>query len=159
MFTFENILLVDSTTNEPESHGFVQFKISQQAGNQRDDLIENNAGIYFDYNEPVITNKAFNFIGLPDSTTAIAIVSQIKNDIPAKVCYENNHLHIHLSLVANNEQYAFTLYDVLGKKIKQEHQLLVPYHKMSVGNLTKGVYIFEIETNSGKQTNGKFVVL
>ncbi|MBK6995441.1 MAG: hypothetical protein IPH31_11125 [Lewinellaceae bacterium] len=29
IFTFANILLPDSTTNEPESHGFVSFRISQ----------------------------------------------------------------------------------------------------------------------------------
>ncbi|MGB1204731.1 MAG: DUF7619 domain-containing protein [Chitinophagales bacterium] len=158
IFTFENIFLVHSEVNEPASHGFVMFKISQKIGNQKDDLIQNEASIYFDYNQPVITNKAFNTIGLPDSTTSIPIVSQIKGDIPASIYYENGYLHIQLSLAAKNLAYSFTLFDILGKQIAHEKQLFIPNHEMSVGDLRQGVYVFEIATNDGKKVGGKFIV-
>ncbi len=61
--TFPDILLPDSTTNEPASHGFVQFSIDQRPGNPLGELIENRAGIYFDYNVPVITNTVFHTLG------------------------------------------------------------------------------------------------
>jgi len=48
-FTFSDILLVDSTTNEPASHGFITFKINQFKENEIGDVIENKAYIYFDY--------------------------------------------------------------------------------------------------------------
>lgn len=65
VFTFENILLPDSTTNEPGSHGLVDFSISPRSDLLPGDLIENRVGIYFDFNEPVITNTVFHTINKP----------------------------------------------------------------------------------------------
>jgi uncharacterized repeat protein (TIGR01451 family) len=64
-FRFDNILLPDSTTNLEESQGFVQFFVQQQPDNPDGTLIENRAGIYFDFNEPIITNTVFHTIGEP----------------------------------------------------------------------------------------------
>ena len=55
---FPNILLVDSTTNEPLSHGFIHFSIRSQPDVQLGETLSNRAGIYFDFNEPIITNDA-----------------------------------------------------------------------------------------------------
>ncbi len=65
-WTFENIMLVDSSTNEAASHGFVQYKIRQNEENQIGDIIKNKAYIYFDYNEPIITNETALTIGFFD---------------------------------------------------------------------------------------------
>ena len=62
---FPNILLVDSIRNEPESHGFVKFNIEQKPNNPDGTLIENSAGIYFDFNAPIITPRVFNTIKRP----------------------------------------------------------------------------------------------
>lgn len=58
-FEFAPIALPDSTSNEAASHGFVRFKIRQHEGNLPGTLINNRAAIYFDFNEPVITNTAW----------------------------------------------------------------------------------------------------
>jgi uncharacterized delta-60 repeat protein/uncharacterized repeat protein (TIGR01451 family) len=63
IWTFNDILLVDSTTNEPESHGYVNFKIRQDADLPRGTRIQNRAGIYFDFNDPIITNYAWITVG------------------------------------------------------------------------------------------------
>jgi hypothetical protein len=52
---FENILLPDSTTNEPASHGYVRFQIPSEALTDGSN-VTNNASIYFDFNPPVLTN-------------------------------------------------------------------------------------------------------
>ncbi len=65
-WTFHDIGLLDSTSNEPESHGFVEFKIQQQANNPVGSIINNKALIYFDYNAPIITNQTYNEIWFPD---------------------------------------------------------------------------------------------
>jgi uncharacterized repeat protein (TIGR01451 family) len=57
-FRFDNINLPDSTSNEPESHGFAAFAIYPEKGLAIGDKVHNRAGIYFDFNEPVITNWA-----------------------------------------------------------------------------------------------------
>jgi uncharacterized repeat protein (TIGR01451 family) len=56
VFLFEDILLPDSTTNLPGSQGFVTFEINAHPGLEDFSSIDNTAGIYFDFNQPVITN-------------------------------------------------------------------------------------------------------
>lgn len=59
-FVFDDINLPDSSSNELESHGHVVFELSPVAGHQPGDEVTNNVGIYFDYNDPVITNSVRN---------------------------------------------------------------------------------------------------
>lgn len=55
-FHFADINLPDSTANEPASHGFVKYSIQAKPNLQLGDEIKNTAYIYFDFNEPVVTN-------------------------------------------------------------------------------------------------------
>jgi uncharacterized repeat protein (TIGR01451 family) len=55
---FNNIMLPDSNTNEPESHGFIHFRIKTIAGLGVADVVGNSVAIFFDFNEPIITNTA-----------------------------------------------------------------------------------------------------
>lgn len=73
-FHFRNILLPDSTTNEPGSHGFVQFEIKALPDLEEGTSIDNTAGIYFDFNPPIITNTINSMMveNLPDFTPAAA---------------------------------------------------------------------------------------
>ena len=57
-FLFENILLPDSVINEPESHGFVHYKVKPLSTLTQGDTIKNSASIYFDFNAPIVTNTA-----------------------------------------------------------------------------------------------------
>ena len=63
-FTFNYILLPDSTTNEPDSHGFIQYSIKPKNNLMIGDSIKNTAYIYFDFNEPVVTNTVNTFVGI-----------------------------------------------------------------------------------------------
>ena len=55
---FDNIMLPDSTTDEPGSHGFVKFRMQPVSTLMLGESVANIANIYFDFNEPVITNAA-----------------------------------------------------------------------------------------------------
>ena len=57
-FQFNNILLADSSTNEPQSHGFIRYKIKPKPNLPVGDSISNKAYIYFDFNNPIATNIA-----------------------------------------------------------------------------------------------------
>lgn len=59
-FYFEDIYLPDSTINEPLSHGFVSFSIQADSEILQLDTISNKAYIYFDLNQPIITNSVKN---------------------------------------------------------------------------------------------------
>ena len=61
-WTFNNIMLPDSNINEPESHGFVKFKVKQNRDLPIGTVIKNSAAIYFDFNAPIITNTYFQTI-------------------------------------------------------------------------------------------------
>jgi len=62
IFLFEDIILTDTVTNEPESHGFVKYTIETLDNLPQDMQITNEAYIYFDENSPIITNSTLNTI-------------------------------------------------------------------------------------------------
>lgn len=61
-FTYNNILLPDSNTNEILSHGFVKFSFKARSTTLITATVENRASIYFDYNLPIITNTVSSSI-------------------------------------------------------------------------------------------------
>ncbi|MEM9930089.1 MAG: T9SS type A sorting domain-containing protein, partial [Bacteroidota bacterium] len=58
---FDNIFLPDSNVNEIASHGFFTFAINLQE-TALNTTVENTAGIYFDFNAPVITNSVVSTV-------------------------------------------------------------------------------------------------
>lgn len=62
-WTFNNILLPDSTINELGSHGFLTFTVNQNPNLADSTQIRNKVGIYFDFNLPIITNTTIHKIG------------------------------------------------------------------------------------------------
>jgi hypothetical protein len=69
-WVFDNINLVDSTTKEACSHGFVKYRINNAKSktNYAKDSILNKAAIYFDFNDPVSTDTATTFFNLFNPT-------------------------------------------------------------------------------------------
>ncbi|WP_246000443.1 DUF7619 domain-containing protein [Pontibacter diazotrophicus] len=61
-WTFQNIMLPDSTSDEPGSHGYIQFSIKPKADLPEKTVVENFADIFFDFNSPVRTNVTVNRI-------------------------------------------------------------------------------------------------
>jgi gliding motility-associated-like protein len=76
VWRFKNIMLPDSSSNEPGSHGFIKFKIKPRESLPRGTVIKNAAAIFFDFNSAIITNEVFNTIGLPQVTPANVVVIQ-----------------------------------------------------------------------------------
>ena len=58
--TFADILLPDSTVNEVESHGYFTFRVTPVTALSEGQVVTNSAGIYFDFNQPIITNTVKN---------------------------------------------------------------------------------------------------
>ncbi|MBC8045599.1 MAG: T9SS type A sorting domain-containing protein [Fimbriimonadaceae bacterium] len=72
-FVFNDIYLPDSNSNEPESHGYVIYEIGTKPSAPDGSVIENSAAIYFDFNDPVITNATSNKLIdiVPEADTVI----------------------------------------------------------------------------------------
>jgi uncharacterized repeat protein (TIGR01451 family) len=64
-WSFANINLADSNTNEPLSHGYIVFRIKPKSSLAAGDIITNKAFIYFDYNLPVATNLETTTVQTP----------------------------------------------------------------------------------------------
>ena len=65
VFTFNNINLPDSLTNEAGSQGYVNLSIKPKSEVEFGTQIINKAAIYFDFNEPIITNSFIHTIRTP----------------------------------------------------------------------------------------------
>lgn len=63
IISFSNIHLPDSNINEQASHGFFQYRIRPSESLPLGQKILNQAEIFFDFNEGVITNTEFHTLG------------------------------------------------------------------------------------------------
>lgn len=64
MWTFANIMLPDSSTDEPASHGSIHYRMAPKNSLVLGDQLTNRADIYFDYNAPVLTNNTVTTVEL-----------------------------------------------------------------------------------------------
>jgi len=76
VFTFDNILLPDSTTNEQASHGYIFFDIALPDLPSPFDLV-NDASIFFDFNSPIITNEVLTIIDFWLATENLSDINHI----------------------------------------------------------------------------------
>ena len=76
-FVFDNINLPDSLSNEEASQGFIAYKIKPKNNVQVGDIIFNEANIFFDFNEPVLTNQVSTEIIELDTEAPMAICQDI----------------------------------------------------------------------------------
>ncbi len=91
-FNFPKILLPDSTTNEPESHGFIRYEILAKQYVSNAMVVNNTANIYFDLNPPIVTNNTHNTMveELPVPPTVIAA--------NAYICNGSSHVLLHAEI-------------------------------------------------------------
>jgi hypothetical protein len=137
-FKFDNILLPDSNTNEPLSHGFVRYRIQPKTTLNAGDSITNFAAIYFDFNEPVITNTAKTIIvlptGLPGTNTSPGKLLVFPNPAENKINISNIRL--------DNGKANLRLTDLYGKLLF-ETNLTTTITEISIDNLPAGVYFLQ----------------
>lgn len=149
---FNNIMLPDSNSNEPGSHGYIQYRIKRTNNNTPGTQIKNTAYIYFDFNEPVVTNTAINTI-----ETITGITSQLSNNDGWNV-YPNpstGALYIVNSTTVKEESQIQVLNSI--GQIVFEETISSNYKNIDLSKLNSGVYFVKI--TSDKNTTVKRVVL
>jgi uncharacterized repeat protein (TIGR01451 family) len=154
-FTFNNIKLVDSFRNEPKSRGFVQYRIKQQKDLAFGTQIFNTAHIYFDYNEPIVTNKTLHTVGGKEIITVI-IDNNPSNNYPIKVSpnpFSTSAIFEGPLSINGN----FELFDLSGKLLRTE-KFDGKTFEFQRRELTAGMYIFKITTKEGPLSIGKLFV-
>ncbi len=144
-FNFDNIMLPDSNSNEPQSHGYVSFRIDQKAALPDGTKIENKVGIYFDYNPAVITNTTLNTIN-----RFIGIEEVQGNTVSLFQVYPNpTSCRLNVELEAGLYKASISLYDLNGRKLLQRE--VDDRATLDVSHLPAGIYILSAGTEAGSQ--------
>gem|GEM_PF-2085137 len=145
---FENILLPDSNTNEALSHGYIFYRIKPKNTLFVGDSIANSAAIYFDYNQPVITNTAYTEVYMlwsVSENTFNATLDIFPNPSPGKFTVQ--------FLYPGSGNFTFELTDVSGRLL--ESQTFFHENKTELRpqlKLAKGVYLVYVFNEFGRVT-------
>jgi uncharacterized repeat protein (TIGR01451 family) len=159
-FTFDHIMLPDSNVNEPASHGFVKFFVRQQLGNPLGEIIENRAGIYFDFNEPIITNTAFHTLGedflelindVPEPGAPMGLNARLMPN-PA-----SERVVVWVEGLTTAAASTFILYSATGAMVRRQ-PFRGPQLELPLDGLSSGLYFFVVETSGERVASGKLAI-
>lgn len=149
-WTFDNILLPDSSTNLLLSQGSIVFSIDHDDSLVPGDEITNEAAIYFDFNEPIITNVSKHIIakeGLPVGLRSLQAQSInlsvypnpasdiIKVNVPAEALQANDLLQV---TDLHGRPLMSVPYGQLGRGLNVS-QLPAGYYLLLVNDATSGL--------------------
>ncbi len=158
-FTFYGIALPDSAANQAASNGFVDFKITPLADTPVETLIQNLAAIYFDYNEPVITNQTYHRIIGDYSELLVNTVSHpLMSGIEVSVS-PNPFQNFCVFQIKNHEahQYQLEIFNTAGILIRSE--LLDGNHlKFENQGINAGLYFYRLSADDGFLSTGRLIV-
>ncbi len=158
-YSFENIMLPDSNINEPGSHGFFKFSIQQQPDVAIGSVLENSAAIYFDFNEPIITNTYFHTIGVNFLEFRV-VTSTDEVAAPLQLGVNPNPMGDFAIIRLENEPYQnglFQLFDLQGKQVRT-YEFSGNELRIERGDLQSGMYLFEVKADGVLLGNGKLMI-
>ena len=131
---FNGINLPISQPNSMIGHGFVTFEIKPKTGYALNDIIPNTAGIYFDFNPPIITN-----------TCNSKFVATLGNNNFEFTKFEYYPNPVKNSLIIKNDATikSVTITNLLGQIIltKTINDL---QSEIDLSNLQSGIYIMKV---------------
>jgi uncharacterized repeat protein (TIGR01451 family) len=131
-FNFQNIQLPDSTSNPEGSKGYIQYKIKPKSNLGAGTKIKNTAYIYFDFNNPIITNTTIN------EYLQVVSVKEIKEELLSNIYPNPNNGTFTIELNSKEKQ-SLQLFDITGNIILTQ---IIENGKgtINASNLAAGVY-------------------
>jgi len=141
-FIFNNINLPYEDEDEEGSNGFIAYKIKPIAGTQLGDfIIGNEAYIYFDYNDPIITNTTSTEVVEETSSASVHNLNDLISVYPNPT---NGVLHI--SSKGNTILEGVKIYNLQGRELFGS---TTNQETINIENLSAGIYLMNIRTNQG----------
>ncbi|MGN6568490.1 MAG: DUF7619 domain-containing protein [Flavipsychrobacter sp.] len=137
-FDFPGIHLLDSS-HHGQCDGFVMFSINSNAGLTPGAKIDNQAGIYFDENEVVMTNMVENAI-VP---TAVPVLNSISN-----IAMYPNPVKDVLTIKTDKAYDKLTIINSVGQTVMQQ-TLYNKETRVNVKALTPGMYYIMLRNADG----------
>ncbi|CAA6813742.1 MAG: Unknown protein [uncultured Aureispira sp.] len=145
-WTFNNIMLADSNTNEPLSHGFIKFKVNQRPNLANNTIIENSAAIFFDFNAPIITNTSWHTIN--EHFLTISIDKVIEEQMHIRVYPNPTRAWIHMDRETDKE-ISILLFDNLGRTLISK-KINTSTAKINLTAFPAGIYYLSV--NDGEKS-------
>lgn len=136
---FDNINLADATNDEPNSHGYVHYKIKPLPGYSVGDIVPNTASIVFDFNSPIVTNT-FN------STFIENTLSTQDNTLQNVAVYPNPTSDF-IMVTSQSSIAQIEVYSYIGQLVKKNTN----QNRIDISSLKTGIYFIKI-----KDINGNF---
>lgn len=141
-WTFDNIYLPDSNSNEAESHGFIKYRIKPKTTLKVGDEIRNTANIYFDFNPAVVTNTTVTKIINPIVTEFETVYSELET-VKVFPNPSKGYLNIFTRQACNLE-----ITDISGQLL-YEQQIEGQNQQVDISDLKAGTYLYRFTTNDG----------
>jgi len=141
-FYFDNINLPDSINNEPESHGYVEFMIKPYPDLPELTEINNQAEIYFDLNEPIVTNETRSVLTTFPRTTLTD-----ENIEWTDFMISPNPTNDRLLWSQDLNILSYKVFDSVGRIYMEESGL--DNYSISVSHLPTQLYWITLETKEG----------
>lgn len=142
---FENILLPDSGTNEPASHGLVQFRLAPVAPVLPGTVYRNNADIFFDFNPPVRTNDA---VLVAETSTLVQEHARVLGVFPVPA-----HDRLVLRLPQGERALTVRILSGDGRLVHAAGAV----QEVDVHALAAGHYVVRVHVASGRMLQASFV--
>lgn len=129
----EDIMLPDSTSDEPGSHGYVMFRIMPRTDLMEGEQVHNIAHIVFDFNEPIITPPAVFTVSTPTGVGDVAT---------APIGIRPNPVRDRLWVSGIDGPVPYRVRDVHGRTVQQG---TLAQGAVDVAALPAGMYVIEVE--------------
>jgi uncharacterized delta-60 repeat protein/uncharacterized repeat protein (TIGR01451 family) len=149
---FNNIMLPDSTTDEPGSNGFVIFKVNQVPDLPLGTVLENTAYIYFDFEEAVITNTYLHTIGEFNKKDEIIDNLTQLNNLMARIYPNPSQGIFTIELFNDIQQFNISVFDISGRVIKTR-KIESSNYELDLSDQANGIYFISISTEKGNYVN------
>lgn len=156
-FAFENILLPDSFVNEAASHGFVSFRISPKTETPLETDIFNRAAIYFDFNDPILTNTTTHRIG--DYFLLIGTSTPVRDGLHVGILPNpvRGEATVEIADWPAGRQARVAVFNGTGRLVREE-TIAGPKFGLRVDGLPGGLYFLRVSAADGRTGVGRFVV-
>jgi Secretion system C-terminal sorting domain len=148
-FVYANILLPDSTTNEPQSHGFVSFRIRPYQPVLPGTFIENTANIFFDFNPPVITEPS---VLVAEFSTSVHEQARGQGQLRLLP----NPVSDQLMITSDGTIQAITIVASDGREV-MHRSMRSANSTIDVADLSAGSYFLLATMNNGSTTRERFI--
>ncbi|MBK7966266.1 MAG: SprB repeat-containing protein [Bacteroidetes bacterium] len=141
-FHFDDILLPDSNVNEPESHGYVYFRVKGNPNNTDPTTVTNKANIFFDFNPPIVTNTTLTTF----SNSTVGISTLEYSEIGSIQLSPHPMIESTLLLFEGNKDHAHVLelMDTRGRKVVGNKTFKGSSYLLQRESLLSGIYFIKI---------------